>query len=217
MARLATQLMLGKTLKDLALGPQHIPHFGVKESVFPFAMYPEVDPVLGPEMRSTGEVLGMADSFGLAFFKAQEAAKPALPTSGTVLISVAEKSREVADVGREFARLGFQIKATRGTHDFLAHHGVVSELVHKRHEGRPDITDEIMNRQVQLVINTPAGRKSQTDDSYIRKAAIKYKVPYVTTVAAALASAKGIAATKTGLGGVTSLQGYHRHIRPAAH
>jgi carbamoyl-phosphate synthase large subunit len=213
MARLATELMLGKQLKDLGLKPRKIPHFGVKESVFPFHMYPEVDPVLGPEMRSTGEVLGMADSFGLAFFKAEEATKPELPTEGTVLISVTEKNSTLAEIGKEFVKLGFKIKATRGTHAYLTEHGVPSEPINKLMEGRPNITDAIMNKQIQLVINTPAGRRSQTDDSYIRKTAIKYKVPYITTLAAAVASVKGIAAARRkGRGGVKSLQSYHADI-----
>ena len=212
MARLATQLMLGKRLSDLGLKPISVPYFGLKEAVFPFNMYPEVDPVLGPEMRSTGEVLGMADSFGLAFFKAQEAAQPPLPVEGTVLISVADKNMELVQVGREFAELGFKIRATEGTHRFLAEYGVPSEQINKLHKGRPNITDAIVNKQIQLVINTPIGKASKIDDSYIRKTAIKYKVPYITTLAAALASAKGIAASQNGRGSVKSLQDYHEDI-----
>ncbi len=212
MARIATQLMMGKKLSEIGLKPKNIPHFGVKESVFPFNMYPEVDPVLGPEMRSTGEVLGMADSFGQAFFKAEEAAQAALPTSGTVLLSLADKNETVAKIGKEFAKLGFRIKATRGTHEFLAEHGVKAEVIDKLHEGRPNITDEIMNKQIQLVINTPIGKRGQYDDSYIRKTAIKYKVPYITTLAAAEAAVKGIAASQKGKGGVKSLQSYHKDI-----
>jgi len=212
MARIATQLMMGKKLSEIGLKPKNIPHFGVKESVFPFNMYPEVDPVLGPEMRSTGEVLGMADSFGQAFFKAEEAAQAALPTSGTGLLSLADKNETGAKIGKEFAKLGFRIKATRGTHEFLAEHGVKAEVIDKLHEGRPNITDEIMNKQIQLVINTPIGKRGQYDDSYIRKTAIKYKVPYITTLAAAEAAVKGIAASQKGKGGVKSLQSYHKDI-----
>ena len=213
MARIATQLMLGAKLADLALKPSKVPHFGVKESVFPFNMYPEVDPLLGPEMRSTGEVMGLADSFGLAFFKAEEAAKPPLPVEGTVLISSAEKSAKLVEIGREFAKLGFRILATTGTHAYLAEHGVPAELVRKLQEGRPNITDEITNKQIQLVINTPLGRRGQHDDSYIRKTAIKHKLPYITTLAAAAAAAKGIAAYRRGKAGVKSLQAYHADIR----
>jgi carbamoyl-phosphate synthase large subunit len=214
MASMATELMMGKRLLDMALVEKKIPHFGVKESVFPFNMFPEVDPVLGPEMRSTGEVLGLADSFGMAFYKAEEAAKQTLPEKGTVLITVAEKDRPGAlIVARELSQLGFAIKATKGTHDFLAANGVNADLIQKLQEGRPNIDDAIKNGQIQLVINTPLGRASQYDDSYIRKAAIKYKVPYITTIAAACAAAKGIAAFRTGKSGVKSLQEYHADIK----
>ncbi|MFN2352296.1 MAG: carbamoyl-phosphate synthase large subunit [Kiritimatiellia bacterium] len=213
MANLATRLMLGEKLAQLNLETRPIKHYGVKEAVFPFNMFPEVDPLLGPEMRSTGEVLGMADSFGLAFYKAEEAAQPALPLEGTVLISVAQSDREgVVEVAREFAGMGFTIKATRGSQAFLAQHGVPAEIINKLKEGRPNIADSIMNREIQLVINTPSGKQSQSDDSYIRKAAIKYKVPYITTVAAARASAKGIAAARAGHGGVRALQDYHAEL-----
>ncbi len=214
MAHIATRLMLGAKLQDLKLQAQRIPHFGVKEAVFPFGMFPEVDPVLGPEMRSTGEVLGLADSFGLAFYKAEEAATPPLPLNGTVLISVTAADREqILDVAREFARMKFSIKATRGTQSFLAAHNVPAEIINKLKEGRPHIVDAVMNKEIQLVINTPSGKQSQTDDSYIRKAAIKYKIPYITTVPAARASAKGIAAARAGRGGVRSLQAYHKQIK----
>ena len=213
MARIATQLMLGKKLNDMGLKPQTIPHFGVKEAVFPFNMFPEVDPLLGPEMRSTGEVLGIADSFGLAFFKTEEAAQQLLPVDGTVLITVSEKDRPaVAEVASQFAGLGFRIKATQGTNQFLASQGIESELILKMHEGRPNITDAIMNGEIQLVINTPSGKLSQYDDSYVRKAAIKYRVPYITTLAAAMATAKGISAYRQGESGVRSLQSYHADI-----
>jgi carbamoyl-phosphate synthase large subunit len=210
MARIATQLILGRKLAEMDLKRREIAHFGVKEAVFPFNMFPEVDPVLGPEMRSTGEVLGIADSFGLAFFKAQEAAKQLPPTEGTVLITVSEKEHSaVTEVARSFADLGFKIKATQGTRQFLASEGVESELILKMHEGRPNIADGIMNGEIHLVINTPVGKLSQYDDSYIRKTAIKYKVPYITTLAAAAAAAKGIAAYRRGGSGVRSLQDYH--------
>lgn len=214
MARLATQVMLGKKIAELNLKPKKINHYGVKEAVFPFNMFPEVDPLLGPEMRSTGEVLGIADSFGRAFYKTEEATQTPLPTEGTVLISVAEKDRPaVLDVAQEFAKLGFKIKATRGTHHFLAEHNIEAELINKLQEGRPNIVDAIMNREIQLVVNTPIGKSSQQDDSYIRKTAIKYKVPYITTLAAALASAKGIAAHRENPVGVKSLQEYHTELQ----
>jgi carbamoyl-phosphate synthase large subunit len=213
MARLATQLILGKTINELGLKKLSVPHFGVKESVFPFNMFPEVDPVLKPEMKSTGEVLGIAASFGMAYWKAQEAINR-LPTEGTVLITVSEADRQaVVDVAGQFVRLGFRIKATAGTHTFLATYGIPSEAILKEHEGRPNITDAIKNGEIQLVINTPIGKLSKYDDSYIRKAAIKYRVPYITTIAAAKAAAKGIAAYLAGKSDVKSLQDYHADIR----
>ena len=213
MARIATQVMVGKRLADLDLKRQSIPHFGVKEAVFPFNMFPEVDPLLGPEMRSTGEVLGMADSFGLAFYKAQEGAQQLLPSEGSVLITVSEKDRPaVLEVAREFENLGFKIKSTIGTHTFLSEHDIQSELILKMHEGRPNIVDGIKNKEIHLVINTPSGKLSKYDDSYIRKAAIKYKVPHITTLAAALAAARGIAAYRQGKDSVRSLQEYHAGI-----
>ncbi|MGB2814782.1 MAG: carbamoyl-phosphate synthase large subunit [Dehalococcoidales bacterium] len=214
MAHIATQLMLGQKLSEIGLKPRVIPHYGVKEAVFPFNMYPEVDPVLGPEMRSTGEVLGIADSFGLAFFKAEVAAQQLLPLDGTVLMTVSPKDRPaVYEVAAQFAQLGFKIKATQGTHEFLASRGVPSEMILKMHEGRPNIADGITNGEIQLVINTPSGKLSQYDDSYIRKAAIKYKVPYITTLAAAMAAAKGITAYRQVKAGVKSLQRYHSEIK----
>jgi len=213
MARIATELMMGKKLSDLSLPERPIPHFGVKEAVFPFNMFPEVDPLLGPEMRSTGEVLGMADSFGMAFYKAEEAAKQILPKEGAVLITVASKDRSnVLEAAKEFYKLGFAIRATGGTRDFLSENGVESEPILKLTEGRPNIDDAIKNGEVQLVVNTPIGKASQYDDSYIRKAAIKYRVPYITTPAAASAAAKGIAAFINGRSGVKSLQEYHAEI-----
>jgi carbamoyl-phosphate synthase large subunit len=216
MARLATQLMLEKKLKGLNLKRRHIPHFGVKEAVFPFNMYPEVDPLLGPEMKSTGEVLGIADSFGLAYWKAEEAVTP-LPTGGTVLITVSERDRPaVGEVAQQFANLGFRIRATAGTHAFLLSQGIPSEPILKEHEGRPNITDAIKNKEIHLVVNTPAGKLSKYDDSYIRKTAIKYKVPYITTLPAAMAAAKGIAAYREGKTNVKSLQSYHMNIMGSA-
>jgi len=214
MARLATQVMLGKKLADLRIRQRRIPHFGVKEAVFPFNMFQEVDPLLGPEMRSTGEVLGMADSFGLAFYKAEEAAQQVLPAAGTVLITVHDSDKGgVLEVARAFHKLGFAIQATAGTQAFLAENGIPAGVVLKMHEGRPHIVDAIKNGEIHLVINTPSGRLSQYDDSYIRKAAIKYKIPYITTIAAAVAAVKGITAFRAGHGRAKSLQNYHRDIR----
>ena len=214
MARLATQVMMGKKLSDLKLKRRPIPHFGVKEAVFPFNMFPEVDPLLGPEMRSTGEVLGMADSFGLAFYKAEEAANQRLPVEGTVLITVSEEERPaILDVARRFHDLGFSIAATDGTQNFLAQNGIEAKQIKKIQEGRPNIVDAMTNKEIQLIINTPVGKLSKHDDSYIRKSAIKFKIPYITTIAAALAAARGIEAFKKGRGTVKSLQQYHEDIK----
>ncbi|MDP2182240.1 MAG: carbamoyl-phosphate synthase large subunit [Actinomycetota bacterium] len=213
MARLATQVMLGAKLADLELTHRDVPHFGVKEAVFPFNMFPEVDPLLGPEMRSTGEVLGMASSFGLAFDKAQEATGQQLPAEGTVLITVAERDRDkILLAAADLRRLGFRIVATAGTHAFLAENGIDSEPILKLHEGRPNIEDAIKNGEIQLVVNTPAGKSSEFDDSYIRKAAIRGKVPYITTTSAATAAAKGMLARRESQEGVRSLQSYHAQI-----
>ena len=214
MASIATEIMLGKKLSDMNLTHKKIPHFGVKESVFPFNMFPEVDPVLGPEMRSTGEVLGIADSFGMAFFKSQMGAKQTLPTEGAVLMSLTDKDNpHVLQAAQKFVDLGFTIKATQGTHDYLISKGFKSESILKLHEGRPNIEDGIKNKEIQLVINTPIGRLGQHDDSYIRKTAVKYKVPYITTLAAAVAAAEGIAARRTSGDEVKSLQQYHLDIK----
>ena len=214
MARIATRLMLGASLRELGLKQRRIPHFGVKEVVLPFNMFPEVDPVLGPEMRSTGEVLGMATTFDLAYFKSQEAAGGPLPLKGTVLISVHDKDKPVVlEVARRFAELGFRIKATTGTYGFLRREGVPCEHTFKILEHlRPNIADEINSKAIQLIINTPKGKASALDDAYIRKAAIKYHVPYVTTTAAARAAVAGIAAARAGRAGVKSLQSYHADI-----
>jgi carbamoyl-phosphate synthase large subunit len=212
MARLATQLMMGTKIKDLHLKRLNLHHYGVKESVFPFNMFPDVDPVLKPEMQSTGEVLGMADSFALAYWKAQESVSP-LPKKGTVLITVSERDHLAAvEIARQFAKLGFKIKATAGTHSYFTGEGIASEIIFKEHEGRPNITDAIKNKEIQLIINTPYGKYSKNDDSYIRKAAVKYRVPYITTLAAAMAAAKGIAAYREGKSDVKSLQSYHEDL-----
>ena len=212
MASLATRVMIGEKLHDMGLQEKTIRHYGVKEAVFPFNMFPEVDPLLGPEMRSTGEVLGMSDSYGLAFYKAEEAAQTTLPIHGTVLITVAAKERArhgIEDVARAFKALGFRILATKGTHDYLAAIGVESDKVNKIHEGRPHISDAMKNGEIQLVINTPSGKSSIYDDSYIRKTSIRLKLPYITTLAAALAAARGIEAIRQDKEAVKSLQEYH--------
>jgi len=214
MARLATQVVMGSKISDLNLEPKQIPHFGVKEAVFPFKMFPEVDPLLGPEMRSTGEVLGLAKSFGLAFFKSQKATQLILPVEGTVLITIANKDKARAfEPARLFSDLGFRILATKGTHQFLKEQGIESETIRKLGYGRPDIVDAIKNGEIQLIVNTPSGKESKDDDSYIRKAAIEYKILNITTTAAAFAAAKGIAARRKGKSKIKSLQAYHADIK----
>ncbi len=209
MAGLATEVMLGKPLAEMKLAAVTVAHCGVKEAVFPFNMFPEVDPVLGPEMRSTGEVLGMGETFGEAFFKAQEAAGQRLPLSGTVLLTVSDHDKEgVVAVAREFVRLGFTLRATAGTRARLQKAGVPAEVVLKMHEGRPNVVDAIKNGEIQLLVNTPSGKLGKEDDSYIRKAAIRHKLPYITTLAAAAAAVKGMAAQKKKPAGVRSLQSY---------
>lgn len=198
-----------------ALKEQSIPYYGVKESVFPFNMFPEVDPVLGPEMRSTGEVLGLSPSCGEAFYKAQEAAQLKLPLEGTVLISVNRKDKEeVVEIAKGFAEAGFHIIATGNTCNVIKDAGIEVELVKKLYEGRPNVLDLITNKKIQLIINSPIGKESIHDDSYLRKAAIKAKIPYMTTIAAARATVNGIKYLKKhGNEEIKSLQELHREIR----
>jgi carbamoyl-phosphate synthase large subunit len=214
LVRFATQLIMGNKLRDIPISHRQLAHYGVKEAVFPFNTFHEVDPILGPEMRSTGEVLGMADSFELAFHKAEAAAQQWLPQTGSVLISVTDPDKpEALEVAREFAKLGFGLIATEGTQQFLSSNGVESESILKMKAGRPNIADAIKNGDIQLVINTPIGKRGTTDDSYIRKTAIKHKVSYITTMAAARAAVKGIAAYRQKESQVCSLQQYHKGIR----
>ncbi|MFO7665583.1 MAG: carbamoyl-phosphate synthase large subunit [Desulfobacterales bacterium] len=214
MARLATQVILGKTLSELNLKQRLIPHYGIKEAVFPFNMFHEVDPVLGPEMRSTGEVLGLSTSYGRAFYKAQEAAQVTLPLEGSVLFTIADRDKTAAlEPVRLFRDLGFEVMATKGTHEFLKERGIETTLVSKLGFGRPDLMDAVKTGRISLLINTPSGRKSAEDSSDIRKAAIKYKVPYISTTAAAIAAAKGIAARREEDPKVRPLQEYHANIK----
>jgi carbamoyl-phosphate synthase large subunit len=214
MARIAMQVMLGKRIADLELKHQSIPHYGIKEAVFPFNMFPEVDPILGPEMRSTGEVLGISHSYGRSFFKAQEATQTPLPLEGSVLFTIADRDKNAAlEAVRLFKELGFKIMTTEGTHYYLEERGIENTPLRKLGYGRPDLVDAIKNETINLLVNTPSGRKSAQDSSNIRKAAIKYKVPYITTTAAAVAAAKGIAARRDGVPQVRSLQEYHAEMR----
>ena len=209
-----TSELTGRPSPVASLKEQEIPNYGVKEAVFPFNMFQEVDPILGPEMRSTGEVLGLSRSYGEAFYKAQEATQSKLPLNGTVLISVNAKDKpEVEEVARSFAEDGFQIVATGRTYDLIHQAGIPAKKVKKLYEGRPNILDMITNGEIQLIINSPSGKESRHDDSYLRKAAIKAKVPYMTTMAAAKATASGIHYVKEhGQGQVKSLQLLHGEI-----
>ncbi len=213
MARIATQILLGQKLSHFNLKNRTIKHYGVKEAVFPFNMFPSIDPLLGPEMRSTGEVLGLADSYGMAFFKSQEATQSPLPIKGTVLITIADRDKErILEAARNFRDMGFRIRSTGGTKKFLEANGIEAELILKVHQGRPNIVDAIKNKEIDLVVNTPAGRLSEYDDSYIRKNAIKYKIPYITTTSAALSATEGIRERQNGRYEVRSLQDYHAAI-----
>jgi carbamoyl-phosphate synthase large subunit len=219
MVPLATEIMTleftGRKSPVAGLKNRRIPHYGVKEAVFPFNMFQEVDPVLGPEMRSTGEVLGIASSFGEAFYKAQEATQVKLPLSGTVLLSVNDNDKpELLEIARKFHACGFSIVATRGCYDLLQKAGIPVRLVQKLYEGRPNVTDLLANGAIDIVVNTPAGKAGAQDDSYIRKAAIKGRIAYMTTMAAARASADGICEVKAkGRLGVKSLQEFHGEIQ----
>lgn len=212
-----TSELTGRPSPVPALKEQHIPYYGVKEAVFPFNMFPEVDPILGPEMRSTGEVLGLSTYYGEAFYKAQEATQTSLPTSGTVLISVNSRDKaEVREIATLFEVAGFSILATSGTHKIITEAGVKAKLVKKLQEGRPNINDLITNGDIDMIINSPSGKESAHDDSYLRKAAIKAKIPYVTTIAAARATIKGILYVQQHPGSdVHSLQQLHSEIKDA--
>ena len=211
--KIITSEFTGAPSPLIGLKEKKIPHYGVKEAVFPFNMFPEVDPVLGPEMRSTGEVLCIADTVGEAYFKAQEATKSPLPTSGTVLLSINDKDKaEAVDVAATFLKAGFRLLATRGTAAFLAQHGIQTEIAEKLNEGRPNCYDIITNGKVQLVVNTPISDPNASDDSYIRKACIRSRVPYITTITAAMASARGILSMTKGEHRLMSLQERHKSI-----
>ena len=218
MVPLATDIitaeLTGRPSPVADLKEQNIPYFGVKEAVFPFNMFQEVDPLLGPEMRSTGEVLGLAPYFGEAFYKAQEATQSKLPLGGTVLISVNRKDKEeVVEVAKAFADNGFKILATETTCHLINEAGIPAERVNKLQEGRPNILDLITNGKIDLIINSPVGKDSIHDDSYLRKSAIKAKIPYMTTIAAAKATAEGIhSMIKYGNDAVKSLQQLHSEI-----
>lgn len=218
MANIATKLMTyeltGERLDVTSFSEKAHPYYGVKEAVFPFNMFPEVDPLLGPEMRSTGEVLGLSESFGLAYYKAQEAAGAKLPLSGNALVSVNKGDRvQALEVAKQLHELGFTIVSTEGCGQYFTENGVPCKILKKLQEGRPNIYDAMVNGEVDLIVNSPAGKQSKYDDSYLRKTAINKKIPYLTTMSAALASAKGIAAViRKEHGSLKSLQEYHKSL-----
>ncbi|MBR3734645.1 MAG: carbamoyl-phosphate synthase large subunit, partial [Lachnospiraceae bacterium] len=209
-----TSELTGRKSPVPELTERTIPYFGVKEAVFPFNMFQEVDPILGPEMRSTGEVLGISKSLAGAFYKAEEGANANLPLEGTVLISVNRKDKpEVVEVAKAFKEAGFKILATGTTFELIKENGIEAEKVNKLYEGRPNILDLITNEQIQLIVNTPVGKDCVHDDSYLRKAAIKARIPYITTMAAAKAAADGIRHVKKhGQSDVKSIQEWHKSI-----
>ena len=218
MVALATEIMTshltGRPSPVPELKEKKYAHYGVKEAVFPFNMFQEVDPILGPEMRSTGEVLGMSADFGEAFYKAQEATQTRLPIEGCVLISISDRNKdELMEIAEGFHKCGFSIMATEGTYKMITANGIPATKVNKLNEGRPNIIDEMTNGHIQLIINTPNDKKGATDDSYLRKSAIKYRIPYMTTMAAAKASVVAIESMCNGKQlGVKSLQAFHKEI-----
>jgi carbamoyl-phosphate synthase large subunit len=212
LAKIATKVMLGMSLDDFDL-PDDGPwphHFSVKESVFPFNRFPGVDTILGPEMKSTGEVMGIADSFGLAYAKSQFAAGQMLPSEGTVFISVRDRDKSaVVPVAKSFAEQGFRLIATRGTAEILQKNGLDAATINKYHEGSPHIVDGIKNGEIALIVNTAKGRRTVQDAASLRRAALLYKVPYVTTLAGAKATAEACLALRSSKIEVKSLQEYH--------
>lgn len=218
MVKLASDIMTahltGRKSPVPDLKEKKFSHYGVKEAVFPFNMFQEVDPILGPEMRSTGEVLGMSESYGEAYFKAQEATQSKLPQEGTALISVNDRDKpEVPEVAKGLHECGFKLMATGRTYEIIIEAGLPAVKIEKINEGRPNVLDAVTNKQIQLIVNTPIGKKGAVDDSYIRKAAIKHRVPYITTMAAAKATVEGIQAAKKGKMAVKSLQEFHANIK----
>lgn len=210
-----TSELTGNPSPIVDMKERKIPNYGVKEAAFPFNMFPEVDPVLGPEMRSTGEVLGISPSYGEAFYKAQEGIQSKLPLEGTVLISVNDKDKpELVEIAKQFHEDGFKILGTGRTYDLIVEAGIPATKVKKLYEGRPNIKDMITNGDIDLIVNTPVGKECVNDDSYLRKAAIKAQVPYMTTMAAARATAQGIHYIKTNTEeSVKSLQEFHSEIK----
>jgi carbamoyl-phosphate synthase large subunit len=215
LVKMAAGVLVGGKL-DKWVGTDDVttPYVSVKEAVFPFTKLPNVDTVLGPEMRSTGEVMGIADSFGMAFAKAQIGADGALPLEGKILVTVNDLDKPAAaPIVRRFHEMGFEITATSGTASYLRERGVPVTTVKKIHEGRPNCEDALVSGEVQLLINTPLGKLTQRDDVSLRRAALLHRIPYTTTISAASAACDAILARKMRKGSVRSLQDWHELAR----
>jgi len=211
LAKLAAQLMVGKSLKDLKFTEEIVPkHVAVKESVFPFVKFPGVDIILSPEMKSTGEVMGIDKDFGKAFYKSQDAAMSHIPRKGTVFISVKEADKpKIAEIAREFHKLGLKIISTSGTAKVLKEAGVPAEIVLKMVEGSPNLSDWIREKKMDLIINTPSGKGPMLDEGKIRSLAVSFNIPCITTLSAARAAVRGLQAVRADDLDVRSVQDYH--------
>jgi carbamoyl-phosphate synthase large subunit len=218
LASLAARVMAGETLEEIGFLEEIAPPYvSVKEAVFPFNKFPGTDPILGPEMRSTGEVMGISDSFGASFAKSQLAASNGLPLEGVVLITVTDSDKPtVTPIARRFQEMGFQLRATAGTAAYLRARGIPVERVFKIHEGRPNCLDLIVNRDVQLLINTPLGKHAQVDDYLLRQAAIEHRVSYTTTMSAASAASDAILSLRSRKPSVRSLQEWQAELPGSA-
>jgi carbamoyl-phosphate synthase large subunit len=218
LAKMAALVMAGKTLSELGLEEDlDVSGVFVKTPVFPFVRFPGVDTILGPEMKSTGEVMGCSTTFGAAFAKAMQAAGQRLPEKGAAFISVNNDDKpNVVPIARNLADLGFSIVATRGTAAYLRAHGIGVDVVFKVNEGRPNIVDHILNNQVQLIVNTPLGRESFFDDRAMRRVAMLHNVPCITTLTGAAAAVEAIRAVSTHALDVRSIQDYHSEIAAPA-
>ena len=212
LAKLAAKVMAGKTLKELGFTKEIEPkHYAVKEAVFPFLKFPGADVILGPEMLSTGEVMGISDDFGMAYAKSQIAAGTELPTKGTVFISVRNQDKDRAvDVARKLHAIGFKILATRGTCIKLIENNVPSEFIRKVVEGRPHVVDAMINGSIDLIINTTVGEQSIKDSFIIRRTALDQQIPYATTIRGAAAMAQAIAVLQKRDMNVKAIQLYYK-------
>ena len=206
MAKIATLLMEGRSLASFNLKKPAFDFYAVKQAVLPFNKFPNTDPVLGPEMKSTGEVMGIADTFDYAYYKAEESAGLCMPLKGTVLLSCDKKDDKLLETAKILEEIGFKIVATRGTYIFLQENNIKSEFIFKESEGRPNITDLIINGELNLIIDTPGSKSLKSDGALIRKSAVKYGIPYVTTIDAAIAAASGIKAAQNAVSRLRSLQ-----------